>query len=454
MTRRDRDPGQLVWRLLFATIGTLLLVWAVGRAALALDDDPAMSLTSRAASLTVPYDLTEKNGQNRVSFIRLTAPGAKSPDDVLGEVPKVAVHLAAYTEDCRHEADMWLCVTRDSTITVDPAGLTSLHFDPDTKSLVEVGPKVDLSGERGVITLTAYETDRACSPGGGRLVDDALIGAWSISDNTTSATCSGPAFGHGLDESGSFVQLNEPGYDFDRVSVGTYNPSLIEALDIGIVLQEEAGQEPGELGPIVGEVNGRSRFCDGESEVCISRPDLRTTCVYFDEDPEPFDGSGYFDLHKGTFTAEGDTEAKSIGSSSRTAIYAVRCEDFFSLGMGTFGNYTRTTGEISSPTDPGSCTCEPRPIVGGVCLEDENVICTPDPEPTPEPTSDPAPTNTLAPLPTATPAATAEPTPEPTPIPTPTPDPTPQATASPEPTAPPTPEPTSTPTPTGIFGPT
>ncbi len=410
-----KDPGTLVLPLLIAVVCALGVGWLVASVAFAMDDDPAMSLTSRAASLTVPYDVTEKGGMNKVSFIRITAPGARSPDDVLGKVPQVAVHLAAYTEDCRHQADLWLCVTKDSTIPLDPTALSSVHYDPNTKSLIETGPVVDLTGERGIITLTAYETDRACSAGSGVIVDDVLIGAWSISDNSTSATCSGPAFGHGLDESGAFVELNEPGHNLDRVSVGTYNPSRVEALDIGIALQEEAGQEPGELGPIVGQINGQSRFCDGQSESCLSRPDLRTTCVFFDEEPEPFTGSGYFDLHKGTFTAEGASESQPIGSESRTALYAVRCEDFVSLGMGTFGNYTRTTGETTEPVDPGVCTCDPRPIVGGVCLEDENVICTPDPSPTAEPTPEPTAQPTPEPTPEPTPAPTIEPTPEPSP---------------------------------------
>lgn len=425
--------------LRFAAAAACWLGVALGVHVLAfgIEDDPAMSFTAGGAAVAIPYDLTEKGGLQKISFGNISNIGCKSPPDVLGPVNQCAVHMAAYLSDgCKHEVDMWLCMTLDSTIPIDPTSLQSKHYDPNTRSTVGFGPTLDLSGTRGNITFTSYATDRNCTPASGVLVDDGLVGDWTISDNSTSSTCSGPGLVHGLDETKSYVQLVEPGMNLDRVRVLSFNPSLIEPLDIGIILQENQGQEVGELGPIDGRVEARSLWCDGQSEACVSRPDLESTCQFFDEQSEPFDGGGHFRLSGFEYFAPGSTDGVPFGSAAGVMGYAFRCQQLASQGANSVGRYTLTAATPEPEPSPGGCNCIPAPIVGGEC-EGTNIVCVPDPAPTAAPTAVP----TAAPTPAATP--TAEPTPAATPSPAPTASPTPAPTASPEPSV--SPQPSLTP---------
>ena len=385
-----------------------------------IQDDPSMSFTAAGASVTVPFDLTEKGGEQKITFIDITNIGVSTPD-VLGPVNQVSVHMAAQSAGtCKHEADMWLCMSLDQHLVIDPQQLQSVVFDTVRRETLGVGPIVDLSGKRGFITFTAYETDRACSPGAGVLVDDALFADWAISDNSTSATCSGPALAHGLDETGSYVQLVQPDRVLDQLRINTFAPDSITPLDIGIVLQENTGQQPGELGPIDGEMSAFSLFCDGESEICVSRPDVETSCVFFDSTPEPYTGSGHFRLHNFTYRGADDLADGPIGGPTGTMAYGFRCEDYFSLGIGRIARYTLTDGEVTEELLPEDCECIAAPIVGGLC-EGTNIVCQPEPTATPSPTASPVPE------PSSTP--TVQPTPGPTGSPSPTPEPSPTAQA-------------------------
>lgn len=427
--------------MLKSLTATLLAIAITAGSALAIEVDPAVSFTAPAASLTVPFDATEdEEGQARVSFIRVSNVGGVSPVDALGPVTQISMHIGAWDDACEHVVNVNVCLTLNSTIVVDTTKVRAAIFNP-AQGVVEVGPTFNLTGRRGIVTFTAYATNRDCLDGellGDLLVDEALMGAWSIANRATTSTFGGNPWGHGLDDTGAYVELIEPGYDLDTIYLGTYNPADVRNLVLGIGLRENAGKRGGELGPIVELVSGDSQVCD-PTEHCASRPDPKASCLFVsrldDDQLEALGSSAFFrlrNLHEEeTGTPIGSTQ-NLPGSASM--VYTVNGEDLAGLGTDTAGYYTLAKAPPAptpTPTPVPTPTAEPCAgscSTGFICvLNPPSPCCDCQPEPTPTPVLIPVPTVTTI-LVTASPAATATPVPTDSPSPTASPEPSPSPT--------------------------
>ena len=146
-----------------AALLVLLGPLAFAGSARARVDDPYTTLTQPAAAVVMPFDQTA----GHASFLLVSNTGSSR------ERAAVTTHWSFWAEDCSHLADFDACLTLNDTIVVDPTKAGAIG--PDNEP---VGPAVDLSGRRGFVTVTAYQTDTACSgPSalGHELVDGALV---------------------------------------------------------------------------------------------------------------------------------------------------------------------------------------------------------------------------------------------------------------------------------------
>jgi hypothetical protein len=128
-----------------------------------------VTFTEPAASLVFPWDATS----GKASFAIVSRGGVPQTSKA------IATHWAYWAADCKHLADVVICLTPRDTIVVDPTSLQG-EVQQGAKN-VKTGPVIDLSGQRGLATVTAYQADGAlpdrgragaARPGDRRLVDD------------------------------------------------------------------------------------------------------------------------------------------------------------------------------------------------------------------------------------------------------------------------------------------
>jgi hypothetical protein len=423
------------WRVFAATLGVLLCV----RPAPALVDDPYSSGTQPAAALVAAFDQTE----GRLTFLSVSQRPAGAT---------AATHWAFWSEDCAHLLDLWICLTPGDTVVVDPAHLHAI----DAENL-PLGPVGDLSGERGFVTVTAYDGAVGClDPIDLSPLDDTLVGSFTIADTGSHAAFGGDMTGFGLDASGSRVDL--PDLTLTRLDLQTFDPATLGQSEV-ILLALAEGAGNGRVGAVeIGPL--RSVRSDAELfdnlEVRLSLPEVEISC-------------GLFGPLVGTLVPE----TIDVGSSGFVRLLAPRVGSdpvggtTWLLGLhgqavGPFGAASSARypvvdlGPTPTPTAAPTATPPPTPTGGPTGVPTATPATTPTPSGSPTPTALPTvtatpsvtPTGSLTPTPGPTPSGSGSPTPTPTvgPIITPTPSPTAAPTATPAPTS--TPTPTAGPTPT------
>jgi hypothetical protein len=451
------------WRAAPAAIAVVL--WT--GAASALTSDPYSSGTQPAAALVAPFDQTE----GHATFLLVS----QRPEGVVA-----ATHWAFWSDDCSHLLDLWICLTPGDTVVVDPADLSAIDGENQ-----RVGPRGDLSGERGLVTITAYDGSEDClDPIDPEPVDDILVGSFTIADTVTSAAFGGDATGFGLDPTGSRVEL--PDLTLGQLDLQTFDPaSLTQSEVILLALAESAGSGPAadvELGPL------RSVRSDAELfdtlEVKLSLPQVEVSCGLFGPIvgtliPETIDpgSSGFVRLiapRVGDAPVGGSTWLVGLHGQAVGRFGAASSARYPVLEIGPTPTPTTT---VPTPTPAVTPTgAPPTPTGGPTSAPTSTPAFTPTPTPQVTPTGSGSPTPTPFPtvtaIPSVTPTGGATPTPSPTggpsptptgggtPTPTPTvgpiitPTPTSVPTPSPTPAATPTSAPTAAPTPTGTAGPT
>ena len=107
-----------------------------------------------ARALVMPFDETT----NKKSFQIVTRTGG---DDT--GVGVIATHWSYWSKDCDHLADVFICLTRKDTVVVDPTALQSEIQSPNPPVNNKVGPIINLSGQKGMLTVTAFEADTGSS---------------------------------------------------------------------------------------------------------------------------------------------------------------------------------------------------------------------------------------------------------------------------------------------------
>lgn len=241
----------------------------------ALVDDPYTSFTQPANALVMPFDATEDS----VSFM-IVSNIAGTSNTGGGDILGVSTHWAYWSEDCGHLVDVWVCLTLNDTIVVDPTNVTAIDVGNTA-----IGPVTNLSGERGFVVVTAYETDEICSDGsirGYTPVDNAIVGAATRANTAIGYSFGNDAIGLGLDSTGSYTEL--PANVGSTVDVLTLNPSTVDASSVAILsLAEQAGngeQRNIEVGPNTGVRTANLVLYDN-LEIPTSLPDANVRCATF-----------------------------------------------------------------------------------------------------------------------------------------------------------------------------
>lgn len=178
-----------------------------------LDPDDQATLNQPATELVMPFDATA----GKASYLIVSNPYASSR-----EAAAVTTHWVFWGENCQELADFSICLTLNDTVVVDPTNTGAIDGNNQP-----VGPSISLAGKRGLVTVTAYETDRRCGDyvaNGEVLASQALVGTFTVAD-----TSAGYSFGNdalGLFASGGKVVLPPSG---DRYVMQLLNPSTVES---------------------------------------------------------------------------------------------------------------------------------------------------------------------------------------------------------------------------------
>ena len=149
-------------------------------------------LIDQAGTLIMPFDNTE----NHASFQVVT----RIPSGDAGPGP-VATHWSYWADDCRHLVDVIVCLTPYDTKVMDPSAVQGEVQSPNPPLNNGVGSITDLSGERGMVTVTAFEADTGASGLECNIVDTGAIlplelsGGWVIANTSTTAAFGADALG-------------------------------------------------------------------------------------------------------------------------------------------------------------------------------------------------------------------------------------------------------------------
>ena len=223
-----------------------------------------------ASTLVMPFDASP----GKMSFQLVSR---------LGGGATLATHWTYWAADCRHLVDVFVCLTPNDTKVMD---VNAIQGEIQRQQgNVGLGPVIDLTGERGVTIVTAYDADPAsetCQP---RLplaasTAGSLVGSWTISDLEAASAAGGNAIG--IDGDGAAAP--------DGVVLTTYAPPTLERSQV-ILMGVQAAAGSGEfaateIGPIDAPLaNGahvccQTRFIDN-LETIVSLPDVCFACVGF-----------------------------------------------------------------------------------------------------------------------------------------------------------------------------
>src|SRR5262249_3954526 len=122
-------------------------------------------------------------------------------------------------------ADFSICLTLNDTVVVDPTNARAQG--PDNS---QFGPLINLSGKRGLVTVTAYETDPTCGnfvQNGRILRDDAIVGTFTFASHEVGAAFGNDAFGLGLNPSRTAVILPPSGI-VRSFNIQTFDPTTVQ----------------------------------------------------------------------------------------------------------------------------------------------------------------------------------------------------------------------------------
>jgi hypothetical protein len=314
-----------------------------------------MTVLEPAGTLLMPFD----NTQNHVSFQIVTRVGPGTGDG------PIATHWSYWAEDCRHLVDVFVCLTPQDTKVMDPTAVQGEVQNPNPPANTGVGSITDLTGERGMVTVTAFAADTGLS-GLECEIDDfeavlfnEIFGGWVIANTTSTAAFGADAIGVAPDA------LPEPSeFVFGSgLVIQTFNPQSLGDSEV-IVLSAEAPAGNGqfsdvEIGPIQRERPDGSHVCCDVSftdnlEITTSLPDLCFDCVAFHpisglqaEDGEvsivppntTIDAPGFVRLSS-CETATEDGNIDEIGTDFEQFLFAVHGQAIGPFGSSIFAKYT------------------------------------------------------------------------------------------------------------------
>lgn len=241
-------------------------------------------LLEQAGALIMPFDATA----NHASFQIVSRHGSTSTGPI-------ATHWSYWADDCRHLVDVTVCLTPQDTKVMDPTKVQGEIQSPNPPQNNGIGSITDLTGERGLVTVTAFGAETGPSGLECNIVDTADIrapeidGGWVIANTSTNAAFGADALGitdgvtlpdsaaiSGSDGAGIFIQ--------------SFNPqSLGDSAVIVMTAQETSGNGrfiDDEIGPIRSDLPDGNHVCCNVTytdnlEITTSLPDLCLKCVGF-----------------------------------------------------------------------------------------------------------------------------------------------------------------------------
>lgn len=243
-----------------------IVTGSAGTSSAILPDD-GFSHTQPGAELVMPFDATEgKSTFLLVSNIHGTSPSGGA---------QITTHWTFWSETCAELANYSICLTLNDTVVVDPTNARALG--PDNEP---VGPLINLTGKRGIVTVTAFETNAACgdfSQTGQVLADDAIVGTFTIADTDLGYAFGNDAFGLGLNDAGTAVVL-PPSDRLDAYNIDVFDPTSVESSMV--VLSHLREFSSGQVEPSAAPIRFATTFYD-ILEIPTSLPDQTAGCVKF-----------------------------------------------------------------------------------------------------------------------------------------------------------------------------
>jgi hypothetical protein len=242
-----------------AVLVTVLCAVPHARAQSSSPDD--VRYVQSAGILVMPFDVTS----GRVSFQIVSRAGGAS-----GGIP-VDTHWVYYAADCRHLADVFITLTDLDTVVVDPTHLQGQTQTFDPLENHPQGPVVDLSGERGVLIVTAF--------GPGRRIVPQIAGGWTIARPASNTSFGGDAIGF---PSGA---LPDPALLGGGIRIPTFNPATLTTSQVILLGLESDGGEVHPISRASADLGGAHVCCAASVtdslEITVSIPDVCFDCVGF-----------------------------------------------------------------------------------------------------------------------------------------------------------------------------
>jgi hypothetical protein len=230
-----------------------------------LKDDSFTSLMQPGNALVMPFNATKQH----TSFILVS--------NISTAQPQVTTHWIFWSDACDHLADVSVCLTSDDTAVIDVTDIRSILQDN-----TRVGPKVDLSGFKGFVTVTAFATDSSCTPanelpGRSTLVDNVLVGTYTAANLATNSAFGSDAIAFG--EVSNHTKLSA-GKETE-LDIQTFNPNSLDDSEVVLIaLEENTGEIAGEMGAAASTAIADAQFFDN-LEVDTSLPDVVIKCATF-----------------------------------------------------------------------------------------------------------------------------------------------------------------------------
>jgi hypothetical protein len=243
-----------------------IVIGSAGTSSAFLADD-GFSYTQPAAELVMPFDATE----GRSSFLLVSNIAGTSSSGGA----QITTHWTFWSETCNELADFSICLTLNDTVVVDPTNARAQGANNDP-----LGPLINLTGKRGLVTVTAYQTNTACSDfthTGRILTDNAIVGTFTFADIKAGAAFGNDAYGLGLDDAGTAVTLPDSSV-VSSFNLQTFDPTTVD--ESIVVLSHLREQSAGPVIPNNSAINFSTTFLD-TLEIPTSLPDVTVGCVDF-----------------------------------------------------------------------------------------------------------------------------------------------------------------------------
>jgi hypothetical protein len=275
--RKTRGGVTMGMRGVLGFVVVLAAVVATASPVRAQDLGGTTNVVEPAVALIMPFDVTE----GRQSFQLVSRIGGS-------DAGTIASHWSFWSESCDHLADVFICLTLRDTVVVDPTALQGqIQVGQGNEN---TGPKIDLSGEKGFVTVTAFDADsnsQTCEPADPESVSatPSLIGSWVVSNTETAATFGNVAIGI---TDGQTLPAGGDFFPTGPVAAGmflqTYNPMDLtdsEVFFIGVAFPAGNAQfSESEIGPIPSALANGSAVAATRSTTTIPSRSCRSpTCA-------------------------------------------------------------------------------------------------------------------------------------------------------------------------------